>query len=147
MEKAFRISKNWLLFWCFFIGIGAIIGAVGFWLDPTGKTMGMDTLLPYFQVLPFADFFFQDYIWCGVALLCVNGITNITAALLILQRKKWGIILGGLFGVTLMLWITIQFIIFPLEFMDILYMFFGICQTVTGIFCYRFYKLLNNNGQ
>ena len=28
-------------------------------LDPTGKAMGMDAMLPYFQVLPFAKILFQ----------------------------------------------------------------------------------------
>lgn len=43
-------------------------------LDPSGRALGMDAMLPYFQVLPFADV---------------------------------------LFGVTLMLWICIQFYMFP----------------------------------
>lgn len=49
-------------------------------LDPSGKSIGMDAMLPYFQVLPFADVVFRDFTFSGWALLIVNGITNLTAA-------------------------------------------------------------------
>lgn len=50
------------------------------------------------------------------ALLIVNGLTNLTAAGLLLAEKRAGVTLGGLFGVTLMLWICIQFYMFPPNF-------------------------------
>ena len=65
--------------------------------------MGMDSMLPYFQVLPFADILFQNYLFSGIALLIVNGLTNLVAALLLLRKKKIGVVLGGVFGVTLMM--------------------------------------------
>ena len=65
--------------------------------------MGMDSMLPYFQVLPFADILFQNYLFSGIALLIVNGLTNLVAALLLLRKKKIGVALGGVFGVTLMM--------------------------------------------
>ena len=65
--------------------------------------MGMDSMLPYFQVLPFADILFQNYLFPGVALLIVNGLTNLVGALLLLRKKKIGVVLGGVFGVTLMM--------------------------------------------
>ena len=134
-----QIAGRWLLFWTLFIGIGAVAGASGMLLDPSGKAMGMDAMLPYFQVLPFADILFQNFIFSGISLLVVNGLTNLTAAVLLLLRKKSGVVLGGVFGVTLMLWICIQFVIFPLNFMSTSYFVFGFCQAVTGymtwVFC------------
>ena len=65
--------------------------------------MGMDSMLPYFQVLPFAAILFQNYLFSGIALLIVNGLTNLVAALLLLRKKKIGVVLGGVFGVTLMM--------------------------------------------
>lgn len=94
--------------------------------------MGMDAMLPYFQKLPFAEIVFQDFTFSGWALLIVNGISNLTAAALLFARKKSGIILGGVFGVTLMLWICIQFYMFPLNFMSTAYFFFGLAQAATG---------------
>lgn len=102
--------------------------------------MRMDALLPYFQVLPFADILFQNYIFSGIALLSVNGLSNLTAALLLLLKKKSGVILGGVFGITLMLWICIQFVIFPLNFMSTIYFVFGFCQAVTGYMAWVFGK-------
>ena len=92
----------------------------------------MDAMLPFFQVLPFAGVLFQNFIFSGWALLIVNGLSNLTAACLLLAKKKAGVVLGGVFGVTLMLWICIQFYIFPLNFMSMLYFLFGLCQAATG---------------
>ena len=131
-HSRYRTARRWLLFWTLFIGIGAVAGAVGMLLDPSGKALSMDAMLPYFQVLPFADKLFQDLTFSGIALLVVNGITNLTAAGLLLAQRRAGAILGGLFGVTLMLWIGIQFYIFPLNFMSTSYFVFGFCQAATG---------------
>jgi len=78
-------------------------------IDPSGKALHMDAMLPFFQKLPFADVLFQNYLFSGIALLIVNGLTNLTAAILLLRKKKLGVILGGIFGITLMLWICTQF--------------------------------------
>ena len=43
---------------------------------------------PYFQALPFAEVVFQDLTFSGWALLIVNGLTNLTAAALLLARKR-----------------------------------------------------------
>ena len=134
-----QIAGRWLLGWALFIGIGAVAGASGMLLDPSGKAMGMDAMLPFFQVLPLAEYLYQDFVFPGIALLIVNGLTNLTAAVLLLGRRKSGVVLGGVFGVTLMLWICIQFVIFPMNFMSTSYFIFGFCQAVTGymtwVFC------------
>lgn len=132
MKSRYAIARRWLLFWTLFIGLGAVAGALGMLLDPSGRAMGMDAMLPYFQVLPFADTLFQDLTFSGWALLIVNGLTNLTAAALLLARRRSGVILSGCFGVTLMLWICIQFYMFPLNFMSTIYFFFGLAQAATG---------------
>lgn len=109
----YRAAHRALLFWTLFIGLGAVAGAVGMLVDPSGKALGMDAMLPYFQVLPFADVLFQNFAFSGFALLIVNGISNLTAAVLLLMHKRAGDYLGGVCGITLMLWICIQFYMFP----------------------------------
>lgn len=109
-------------------------------IDPSGRFMGMDAMLPYFQVLPFADRVFQDFTFSGWALLIVNGLTNLTAAALLLAKKKAGTVLGGVFGVTLMMWICIQFYIFPLNFMSTSFFVFGAAQAATGYAAWVFGK-------
>ena len=135
-----QIARRWLIFWTLFIGIGAVGGAVMMFCDPSGKIMGMDALLPYFGVLPFADILFQNFLFPGFALLIVNGLSNLTAAVLLLKKKKIGVVLGGVFGVTLMLWICIQFVIFPLNFMSTIYFVFGFCQAIVGYLTWFFGK-------
>lgn len=115
-EKAhsrYAVARRALLFWTMLIGVGAVGGAAMMLIDPSGKAMGMDAMLPYFQVLPFAEVLFQDFVFSGMALLIVNGLTNLTAAVLLLRKNPLGVTLGGVFGVTLMLWICIQFYMFP----------------------------------
>ena len=103
----YKRTKKILLFWCLFVGIGALYGSVCMFIDPTGKLLHMDTVLPYFSVLPFSDILFQNYIFSGISLLIVNGLSNLIASYLIIKDKKIGFILGTIFGITLMLWITI----------------------------------------
>ena len=135
--KRYDTARRWLIFWTLFIGVGAVAGGLSMILDPSGKTLHMDGMLPYFQVLPFAKTLFQDFLFSGFALLIVNGLTNLTAAVLLLKRKRLGVILGGVFGVTLMLWICIQFYMFPLNFMSTAYFIFGLCQALTGYVAWR----------
>lgn len=143
MNKNFKIYKVFriiLIFWCLFIGIGALAGSFLFFTHPKGDLMGMSEILPYFRILPFADVLFQDFIFPGIALLIVNGLTNLTASVFLILKKKIGIILGTIFGFTLMLWIIIQFIILPTNFMSILYFIFGCLQLVSGYICFVFFK-------
>ena len=132
MHSRFAVARRLLIFWTLFIGLGAVGGAACMLIDPSGRSVGMDGMLPYFQVLPFADVLFQDLLFSGFALLIVNGLSNLTAAALLFARRKIGAVLGVIFGVTLMLWICIQFYIFPPNFMSTIYFFFGLAQAATG---------------
>ena len=131
-HSRFERARRWLIFWTLFIGVGAVGGAAMMLIEPSGRIMGMDAMLPYFQKLPFADVLFQDFRFPGMALFIVNGLSNLTAAALLLRRKKAGVVCGGLFGVTLMMWICIQFYIFPLNFMSTAFFVFGFAQAATG---------------
>mgnify|MGYP004472307187 CR=1 FL=1 len=135
----YKRVKRILEFWCLFVGIGAIYGSLNMLVDPTGKSLGMDGMLKYFSMLPFSDVLFQDYTFSGISLLIVNGITNITAYILLLKNKKIGVVLGMVFGITLMLWITIQFIILPMNILSTMYFIFGLLQFITGYMTYVFY--------
>lgn len=135
----YRPARRALLFWTIFIGIGAVAGASAMLIDPSGGLMGMDAMLPYFQKLPFAEIVFQDFVFSGISLLIVNGISNLTAAGLLIANKRIGAVLGGVFGITLMLWICIQFYMFPPNFMSTAYFIFGFIQAITGYMTVVFY--------
>ncbi len=135
----YRPARRALLFWTIFIGIGAVAGSSAMLIDPSGGLMGMDAMLPYFQKLPFAEIVFRDFVFSGISLLIVNGISNLTAAGLLIANKRIGAVLGGVFGITLMLWICIQFYMFPLNFMSTAYFIFGFIQAITGYMTVVFY--------
>lgn len=139
-HSRYNTARKILIFWCLFIGVGAVAGSVGMITAPDGSNLGMQEILKYFQVLPFADILFKDFLFSGIALLCVNGITNLTAAVLMIAKKKSGVVCGTVFGVTLMAWIAIQFVIFPSNFMSNIYFDFGILQAITGCAALIFYK-------
>lgn len=135
----YKRVKKILIFWCLFIGIGALYGGLNMLFDSTGKSLKMDEMLPYFKVLPFSNVLFKNYIFSGISLIIINGITNLVAAYLLIKNKKIGIILGTIFGFTLILWIIIQFIIFPMNILSISYFVFGLLQLITGYITYVFY--------
>ena len=128
----FKVFRVIILFWTFFVGIGAFVGGIAMLIQPDGSILRMESMLPYFQVLPYADVLFQNYIFPGIALIIVNGISNISAAILILLKKRIGYTLATIFGFTLMLWIIIQFVIFPMNALDIIYFTCGVLQLITG---------------
>ena len=72
--------------------------------------------------------------------MCVNGIPNLVAAVLTLQKKRAGVVCGTIFGGTLMAWICIQFVIFPMNFMSTIYFIFGAAQLATGVAALIFLK-------
>ena len=128
----FKVFRVLLLIFCFFIGLGALYGGISMLIKPDGSLLRMEQMLPYFQVLPFADILFQNYIFPGIALIIVNGITNLTAAILVLCKKRIGYVLGTIFGFTLMLWIIIQFVIFPANVLSTTYFILGVLQLICG---------------
>lgn len=141
MKKSrFGVARKILIFWTLFIGVGAVFGSVMMFVDPSGEIIGMAGMLPYFKKLPFADVLFNDLLFSGFALLIVNGISNLSAAMLMLMKKKIGVTLGMIFGITLMLWICIQFYMFPFNFMSTIYFVFGFCQAATGYAALVFFK-------
>ncbi len=128
----FKVFKVIVLVISIFVGVGAYVGGTAMLIEPNGSFLRMEALLPYFQVLPFADVLFQNYIFPGIALIIVNGISNTIASILMLRNKRIGYVLGTVFGFTLMLWIIIQFMIFPMNALDIIYFTLGVLQLLTG---------------
>ena len=135
----YKKVKKVLLFICIFVSIGAFYGSICMFIDPSGKLLSMDNLLPYFEVLLFSDILFKNYIFSGISLLIVNGLSNLIASLFIIKDNKKGLILGSVFGFTLILWIIIQFIILPKNALSISFFIIGIIQLIVGYMAYVFY--------
>ncbi|MDR1780016.1 MAG: hypothetical protein LBR50_04705 [Tannerella sp.] len=123
-------TEKWLVFWTLFIGVGALWGTFMMLHDPSGKTFGLAVVLPFLQTLPFADFFFNDFRWSGLALLIVNGIPQLMTAFLLFSRHRFAPIAALICGLLLMLWIGAQFIIFPLNILSSIYFIFGATEFI-----------------
>ena len=141
--RRLKLFKILLLFWCFFIGLGALWGGSAMLIKPDGSLLRMQEMLPFFSVLPFSDVLFQDYVFSGIMLILVNGLSNMVAAVLILRNKRVGFVLGTIFGFTLMLWITIQFVIFPRNVLSTSYFIFGVLQLLCGYTALVSYNQVN----
>ena len=83
------------------------------------------------------DVLFTNLIFPGISLLIVNGLTQLITAFFLFRNKPLGSRFGIICGVLLMLWITIQFVIFPMNWLSTAYFVFGLLQTVTAILLYR----------
>ena len=68
-KSRYNTARCFLIFRTLFIGIGAVSGSVMMFIDPSGKIMGMDGMLPYFKVLPFSDILFKDLFFRGLRCL------------------------------------------------------------------------------
>lgn len=136
MEKVTVNTPNKIrslsIFWSLFIGIGALLGSLMMFIDPSGEMWGMTPMLPLIQKLPYPEVFFQNFIFPGIALLLVNGVTNFISFILMRQNHRYAAFSAMFCGIMLMLWIIVQFFIFELNFMSTLYFFFGILQFYTG---------------
>ena len=120
-----------------FVGLGAVWGGVTMLIDPSGVKFGYDGLLGGLQKLPFADILFKDLVFSGISLLIVNGLTQLIAAWLLIKRHKNAFKSAAVCGALLMLWITIQFFIFPFNWLSTTYFILGLAEAVLGLIAAR----------
>ena len=141
--KRYKISRILLLVLSIFIGVGAYVGGIAMLIKPDGSILHMENMLPYFEILPFSEILFQDYVFSGIMLIIVNGISNTVASIFILMKKRIGHTLGTIFGLTLILWIIIQFVMFPINALDIIYFTLGLLQLIIGYISLVSYNQVN----
>jgi hypothetical protein len=140
-EISLKRLRGFSIFWSLFIGIGAVWGSTMMFIDPSGKMWwGMDLILPYLQQLPFSDVFFQNFIPSGIVLLLVNGITNFVSFILIYKNHRLAGLSVLFCGIILIFWIIVQFFVFPLNPLSVIYFIFGLLQAWTG---YKYWKKKN----
>lgn len=124
-----------LLIISLFIGINAIIGSGLMFIDKTGSLLKMNCLLIYFKELPLSNILFSNYLFSGICLLIINGITNIVGSIMLIKNKKISYDLEIIFGILLMLWIIIQFIILPFNLLSLTFFILGLIQTILAYIC------------
>lgn len=133
MPAPLRIVYGVLKFWTLFIGIGAVVGALMMWTDPSGRMWGMEQILPTLQVLPFREILFQNFVFSGFVLLFVNGVTQFFGAWLLFRKDRYAFPVCLLCGVILMMWIVLEWVLWGFQALSNVYFAFGLCEAAAAI--------------
>jgi hypothetical protein len=98
MKRPFTL---WLLiFFLLFLAFGGLYGGLAMLLDPSGRSLQMDEILP---LLPVAD-----YRLPGLFLLVVMGLGPIGLAYGLLTRRRWAWPGTLVLGAVLAVWLIVQ---------------------------------------
>jgi len=129
---------KFLRFLTLFIGIGAVMGAVMMWIDPSGQMWGMEPLLEMLRAkMPWPDIFFRDFVPSGFVLLAVNGLTQFAAAILLFKKHRLAPYAVLACGIILMLWIVLEWWVWGFNFMSNIYFVFGLVEVVAAVISLR----------
>ena len=121
-----------------FIAVGAVGGAVMMWTDPTGVSWGGEPMLDLLRAkMPWPDIFFKNFVPSGFALLAVNGLTQLLAAVMLFKKHPlayWAVLACG---VILMLWIVLEWYIWGFVALSNIYFVLGLIEAVAAAICIR----------
>lgn len=121
-----------------FIGIGAVVGALMMWIDPSGQKWGMEPLLEMLRAkMPWPDVFFKNFIPSGFVLLAVNGLTQFLATILLFKKHRLAPHAVFACGIILMLWIVLEWWVWGFSFMSNIYFVFGLVEAVAAVISLR----------
>ena len=126
--------KTFLKILTLFIAVGAVGGAVMMWMDPSGISWGGEPMLDLLRAkMPCPDVFFRDFIPSGFALLAVNGLPQLLAALMLFKndpRAGWAVLVCG---IILMLWIALEWWIWGFVALSNIFFVLGVVEVVCAI--------------
>ena len=121
-----------------FIAVGAVGGAIMMWMDPTGVSWGGEPMLDLLRTkMPWPDVFFRDFIPSGFALLAVNGLPQLLAALMLFKKHPWACLVTLACGIILMLWIVLEWYVWGCVALSNIYFVLGLIEAVAAFFCIR----------
>jgi hypothetical protein len=126
--------KTFLKILTLFIGIGAVGGAVMMWADPSGVSWGGEPMLDLLRAkMPWPDVFFKDFIPSGFALLAVNGIPQLIAAILLFKNHRLAYPAVLVCGIILMLWIVVEWWAWGFNALSNIYFILGLVEVIAAI--------------
>ena len=130
--------KTFLKVLTLFIAVGAVAGAVMMWVDPTGAGWGGTPMLDLLRAkMPWPDLLFKDFIPSGFALLAVNGLPQLLAALMLFKKHPWACQVTLACGILLMLWIVLEWWIWGFVALSNIYFVLGLIEAVVSLICIR----------
>ena len=121
-----------------FIAVGAIGGAVMMWMDPSGVSWGGEPMLDLLRAkMPWPEVLFRDFIPSGFALLAVNGLPQLLAALMLFKKHPWAYLVTLASGIILMLWIVLEWYVWGFVALSNIYFVLGLIEAVAAFYCIR----------
>ena len=131
-----RLARGYLIVISVLNGLAGLVCGLLFILRPDGSLLQAGALLPVIGKLPLADFFFQDFLWIGIAMLLVLGIPNAVAAVMLIRRaeKQYVATLGA--GLLLMMWTGFE-LIFMYNAPALGYFVVGVLSVLCSVFLMR----------
>ena len=87
--------------------------------------------------MPWPDLLFKDFIPSGFALLAVNGLPQLLAALMLFKKHPWACQVTLACGILLMLWIVLEWWIWGFVALSNIYFVLGLVEAVVALFCLR----------
>ena len=121
-----------------FIAVGAVGGAVMMWMDPTGVSWGGEPMLDLLRAkMPWPEVLFKDFIPSGYALLAVNGLPQLLAALMLFKKHPWAYRVTLACGILLMLWLVLEWYVWGFVALSNIYFVLGLIEAVAAIYCIR----------
>jgi hypothetical protein len=121
-----------------FIDVGAVGGAVMMWMDPSGVSWGGEPMLDILRAkMPWPDIFFKDFVPSGFALLAVNGLTQLLAALMLFKKHRWAYCACLACGIILMLWIVLEWWVWGFVALSNIYFVLGLVEAVAALIMIR----------
>ena len=121
-----------------FIAVGAVGGAVMMWMDPSGVSWGGEPMLDILRAkMPWPDIFFKDFIPSGFALLAVNGLTQLLAALMLFKKHRLAYWACLACGIILMLWIVLEWWVWGFVALSNIYFVLGLVEAVAALIMIR----------
>ena len=121
-----------------FIAVGAVGGAVMMWMDPSGVSWGGEPMLDILRAkMPWPDIFFKDFVPSGFALLAVNGLTQLLAALMLFKKHRWAYCACLACGIILMLWVVLEWWVWGFVALSNIYFVLGLVEAVAALIMIR----------
>ena len=126
--------KTFLKILTLFIAVGAIGGAVMMWVDPSGVSWGGEPMLDLLRAkMPWPEILFKSFIPSGFALLAVNGLPQLLAALMLFKKHPWAYWAVLACGILLMLWIALEWWIWGFVALSNVYFVLGLVEAACAI--------------
>ena len=121
-----------------FIAVGAVGGAVMMWMDPTGVSWGGEPMLDLLRAkMPWPDVLFKNFIPSGFALLAMNGLPQLLAALMLFNNHRCAYWACLACGIILMLWIILEWWIWGFVALSNIFFMLGLIETIVAAICLK----------